>query len=96
YRPKEISINGEGVKFIKLKSSLFGFGIVERDGIRFSDLEKTLLDMVYLSRYRSVPEERIISMLGEYKNKVKKKRIVEYLKFYPKAVGKVMENAGFV
>lgn len=59
YRPKVIGINGEGVRFIKMKRELFGFGVVEKDEMRYSGLGKTLLDMVYPSRYRSVSEERI-------------------------------------
>ncbi len=96
YRPKIVKINGENVRFIKLKKELFGFGVVEKDGVRYSDLEKTLLDMVYLSRYRSVPEERIVSALREYKKGVKKKKLSEYLRFYPKSVRRVVENAGLV
>ena len=96
YRPKIVKINGEDVRFIKLKKDLFGFGIVEKNGVKYSDLEKTLLDMVYLSRYRSTPEERMVSVLGEYKKEVKKRKLVEYLRFYPKSVRKVVENAGLI
>ena len=80
----------------KLKKSLFGFGVIEKNGIKFSDLEKTILDIIYISRYRSVPEERIISVVDEYKTKIKKRKIVEYLKFYPKSVREVAKNAGVV
>ncbi len=96
YRPKAININGESVKFIKLKNELFGFGIIEKNGIKFSDLEKTLLDMIYISRYRSVPEERILSMIEEYGKGIRKRKIAEYLKFYPKSVANVIENAGII
>ena len=96
YRPKIVKINGEDVRFIKLKKELFGFGVVEKDGVRYSELEKTLLDMVYLSRYRSVPEERIVAILKEYGKSVKKKKLAEYLRFYPKSVRRVVENAGLV
>jgi predicted transcriptional regulator of viral defense system len=96
YRPKAININGEDVKFIKLKNELFGFGIIEKNGIKFSDLEKTLLDMTYISRYRSVPEERVLSMIEEYGKRIRKRKIAEYLKFYPKSVRRVVENAGII
>jgi len=96
YRPRTVKINGEDVRFIKLKKKLFGFGVIEKHGIRYSDLEKTLLDIVYISRYRSVPEKRIISILREHKEGVKKRKLAEYLRFYPKSVGEVVENAGLV
>ena len=84
FRPKDIKIGGEKVRFLKLKKKLFGFGIKSRNSMKFSDLEKTLLDLTYISKYRSVPEERIVSMLEEYKDDVNKKRINSYLKFYRK------------
>lgn len=95
YRPKNIKINGEDVRFIKLKDQLFGFGVVDRDRVRFSDLEKTVLDIVYLSKYRSIPEERILSIVNEYRNRITE-RITEYLKFYPKSVELIIENAGLI
>jgi len=95
FRPKEIKIAGEKVKFLKLKKGLFGFGVKEGE-IRFSDLEKTLLDIVYISKYRSVPEEKILSMLEEYGKEANKEKIKSYLKFYPKTTLEVIENAGLV
>jgi len=96
FRPKEIRISGEKVKFIKLKSKLFGFGIVNKNGIKFSDPEKTLLDLIYVFRYRNVAEERIISTVEDYSKKLEKKRLREYLKFYPKSVSRVVENAKLI
>jgi len=96
FRPKDVKVSGEKVRFIKLSPSLFGFGVVERNGVKFSDLEKTLLDFVYLSRYRSIPEERIVSTIEEYAKGANEKKIKEYLKFYPKSVGKVVEDAGLI
>ena len=96
YRPKEIKIAGEKVKFLKLSSKLVDFGIVHESDKRFSDVEKTLLDLIYISRYRSVPEGRIISMIGDYGKSVRKDRVLEYLRFYPKAVEKVVKAAGLI
>jgi predicted transcriptional regulator of viral defense system len=96
YRPKEIKVAGEKVKFLKLSSKLVDFGIVNENGKRFSDVEKTLLDFVYVSRYRSVPEERITSMIEEYKKRVKADKAIKYLKFYPKSVEKVIRDIGLV
>jgi predicted transcriptional regulator of viral defense system len=96
YRPKEIKVGGEKVKFVKLSSKLVDFGIVNDNGKRFSDVEKTLLDFVYISRYRSVSEGRITSMIEEYRKRVKADKVMAYLKFYPKSVEKVVRDAGLV
>lgn len=96
YRNKEVSIAKSRVKFIKINSRLTGFGIVTEDDVRYSDLEKTLLDMIYLSKYRSIPEGKIAISVEEYGKSVNHKKVNEYLKAYPLNVGKVARNAGLV
>jgi len=96
FRAKEINVGGQKVKFLKLKSKLFGFGIVRKDHVKFSDAEKTILDFLYVSKYRSVPEEKMISMIEEYGKNARTEKIKEYLKFYPETVEKVVKNAGLV
>jgi len=96
YRPKAIKIAGEKVKFVKLTGKLVEFGIVNEDYKRFSDVEKTLLDLIYISRYRSVPEGRITSMIEEHKEEVRTAKVLDYLRFYPKAVEKVVKSAGLI
>jgi len=96
FRPKKIRIAGEKVKFVKLKNKLFGFGTVEKDGVKFSDPEKTILDFIYVFRYRNVAEERIISMIEEYADNLEKRKIRSYLKFYPKTVSRVVEDAKLI
>jgi predicted transcriptional regulator of viral defense system len=96
FRPKEIEIAGERTRFLRLKRELFGFGVVDRDGVRFSDPEKTILDLVYLSRYRSLPKERIISTVGEYGEHLERGKLQGYLKFYPKTVEMVIRDAGLI
>lgn len=96
FRPKDVKVSGGKVRFIKLSSNLFNFGIIERNGVKFSGLEKSLLDFVYLSKYRSTPNEKIASMIEEYAKGASGKKLKEYLKHYPRSVGKVVEDAGLV
>ena len=96
YRAKEIKIAGNRVKFIKVTGKLVNFGIVTEGEKRFSDAEKTILDLIYISRYRSLPEGRITAMIEEYEKKVRADKILEYLRFYPKAVEKVAIAARLV
>lgn len=96
YRSKEIHVRGQKVKFIKLVSRLFDFGIVTKNNMKFSDVEKTLLDLVYISRYRSVPETKALSTIEDYRANAETKKIKAYLKFYPKAMERMIVNAGLV
>ena len=90
FRAREIRIANHKFRFIKLKSSLF-FGIREEDGIKYSNLEKTILDFIYLWRYKGIPEKRIILDISELVNKASKKKLTKYSKKYPKTVRKTLE-----
>jgi hypothetical protein len=70
--------------------------VVDRDGIRFSDAEKTLLDFTYVFRYRGLPEEKIISTIREYARNLDRRKIEAYLKLYPKSVERVIRNARLI
>jgi len=53
YRNKPITINNRKFKFHKLKPSLLKVGIIESK-FRYSDLEKTILDFIYLWIYNNL------------------------------------------
>lgn len=91
FRSKPINIAGYKFRFIKLKKSLFTFGIKEKK-YRYSDLEKTILDLIYLWRYSSSPEEKIVMDIEDYMENISKKRIVKYSTRYPNTVRKVLED----
>lgn len=86
-RVKPMKICGENFKFIKIKPELF-FGIKRKKAspgvfINYSDMEKTILDMIYLRKSASV--------LSEFKNKLRIKKMRKYSKFYPKSVQRLVK-----
>jgi len=91
FRAKEINIAENKFKFIKIKPSLI-FGIKEKNGIRYSDLEKTILDFVYLWRYRNISEEKILIDVSEFVENASKKKLLEYSKKYPKTVRRIVDE----
>lgn len=91
FRAREINIAGYKFKFIKIKPSLI-FGITERKDIKYSDVEKTILDFIYIERYRSVPEDKILLDISEFVPKANKNKISKYLDNYPKSVRKIVER----
>ncbi len=88
-RPKPITILGESVQFIKLKESLLGFGVIKRGEIQYSDLEKTLLDFIYLKRYNK--RLNADAVVREYIAKIEKEKLIEYSEAYPKSVQREVE-----
>ena len=92
FRAKDIKILGHKTKFIKLKKSLFGFGIVKRNKIRFSENEKTLLDIVYLYRYNRVSSKIIRNRISDLIKYCSKGKVMRYSKKYNRPVVKFVKE----
>jgi len=86
FRPKPMVIAGHKFKFYKVSSKLMGFGIVEKDGLKYSNLEKTILDFAYLWRYAGMSDAKITSDLSEWSRGASKERIKSYMGNYPKSL----------
>jgi len=91
YRSKVINIEKRKFKFIKIKPDLLTFGIIE-NGIRYSDLEKTILDFIYLWIYNNNPKKKILTDISEYIGAVKEEKILFYTKNYPNSVKEIIEE----
>ncbi len=93
FRQNPITVDGYKFRFRKIKSSLFNFGVIkDESGLRYSDLEKTVLDFIYIWRYNGVPEERIILDVSEWVENISLDRIREYAIHYPNAAEKTLEK----
>ncbi|MEA2075840.1 MAG: hypothetical protein U9O85_08975 [Euryarchaeota archaeon] len=91
FRAEDAKIAGYKFKFIKIKPSLI-FGTKYKNTIKYSDVEKTILDFIYINKYRSVPEERILLDVSEFTEKADKDKLFKYLHKYPKSVWKIVEK----
>jgi len=96
FRPKTIRIAGENVRFVKIKPGMAEFGLVRRDVLVYSDLEKTLLDFLYLSRYGTLPYREALYILREYSEKASRKKLALYVKYYTKRVKEDLINEGLL
>jgi predicted transcriptional regulator of viral defense system len=88
FRAKPMKIAGYRFKFMKLKPSLFKFGLIKNE-LTYSNPEKTILDFVYVWKYNGVPKERIVADISEWTTSLSKVRVKEYVKSYPKPVQEV-------
>lgn len=91
YRNKPITINNRKFKFHKLKPSLLKFGIIENK-YRYSDLEKTVLDFIYIWIYNGKPRDRILMDISDYTMNLSKNKILEYINFYPNSVSEIIKE----
>tara|TARA_Y100000294_G_C8507593_1_gene317360 strand:+ start:451 stop:1095 length:645 start_codon:yes stop_codon:yes gene_type:complete len=96
FRAKPIKILGHKVKFVKVKKKLCTFGIKANNKIKFSDIEKTVLDMIYLLRYDGLNNTEIKSKIKEYIKHCSKDKLIKYSEKYNKKlikfVGELVEK----
>jgi predicted transcriptional regulator of viral defense system len=88
-RINPMKISGHKFRFMKLKSSLLSFGVITKDGLSYSDPEKTILDFIYIWRYKGIPRDRIIADVGDWSINLSVSRLIEYAKNYPKTVQEI-------
>jgi len=84
FRAKPITIMGRKVKFYKLSSKMFLFGIVKKN-VNYSDSEKTLLDLLYLKHYTKEEFEEIAEELS-------KKKLFKYARSYNQKVINIVKE----
>jgi len=92
FRANPVNIAGYKFRFTKMSPSLLGFGIREKNGMRHSDPEKTILDFIYLWRYHGTPSEKIIADVSEWAEHASKGKLRRYAEKYPKTVAEIAER----
>ena len=72
-----------------MKPSLLKFGIVE-NRFKYSDLEKTILDLIYLGVYSGKSKVKILMEISDYMQNLSKSKIRKYIQNYPNSVKEVI------
>ena len=90
--PWPISVVDSKYRFLKWKEKIHGFGIIQKGKLRYSDPERTVLDLCYQSLYSKKRPETIRGIYLEYKSKLKSKKVREYLKHYPRRLSESLED----
>jgi len=89
---KAIHILNRDFKFIKWRDSLTTFGIISsKSKLRYSDKEKTVLDIAYREKLNN-SEDRAISIIKEYSEMTDKIKIREYLEHYPQVIKTLLQG----
>lgn len=92
YRIKGINTAGHKFVILKWKPELLNFGINETDRIRFSNAEKTVLDLAYRAIWRGMPDHEVAAIVKEYLSRLKRKRFDSYLRHYPASLREVLRR----
>ncbi len=89
FRPRPIEILGTKIKFVKISKNLFAFGLIGKD-FKHSDIEKTLLDIIYLGKYNNYSEEEIRNKIVSLLKNCEKSKLMKYAEHYPKTASKLL------
>jgi hypothetical protein len=94
FRPKPVNIDGYKFRFVKISPSLLDFGIKKDNNmiLRYSDPEKTILDFIYLSKHKGLPDERIVMDVHDWSRNISTDRLKKYSKKYPKSITKIVDR----
>ena len=90
-RSNPIEIFGHKIKFIKINKKLFDFGII-KNKLYYSDIEKTILDIIYLGKYNNLTDNQIKNKIIDIIKYCSKQKIKNYSKYYPKTIKRFIKE----
>lgn len=83
---KERKTLNKKIEFLKISPRYTKNGIIQ-DSIPYSDLEKTVLDLIYIYKYRGMPDAAIwVTEIKKINKPINHEKIKIYLADYPKTV----------
>lgn len=91
---KPIEILGKKFRFLKVKNAFFNFGTINKK-VKYSDLEKTILDLIYLWEYNHINEKIILIKLSKLLDLdgILEEKILKYSQYYPKSNKNILKKA---
>ena len=92
FKNKPVKILGKKFRFLRFKTALFNFGIINNK-IKYSDLEKTILDLIYLWEYNHMNENRLLIELSKLLDGISEEKILDYSQYYPESNKKLLKKA---
>jgi predicted transcriptional regulator of viral defense system len=90
---KVIAVLKTRFQFFKRSEKYFHKGIIEKNGLYYSNPEKTVLDLSYQRFLDAKNSELILLPLKQYQKKMDSKKIKDLLSLYPISFQKKLENA---
>jgi len=92
FNKKPLKILGKRFRFLRFKNAFFNFGIINGK-IKYSDLEKTILDLIYLWEYNHKNEKIILIELSKLLDGSSEEKILDYSQYYPRSNQNILRKA---
>ena len=90
---KVINILDTKFQFLKWSRSHFDFGIVRKDGLMYSDREKTVLDLAYRRYRRGKGTAHAAGLIQEYMGILDERKFENHLDRYPQRFQEVIRGS---
>lgn len=91
FNSKKIEILGKKLQVFVFNPQLFNYYTL-KNGIKYSDLEKTFLDFLYLWKLNHIPDHKLFRILGKYRDRISEEKIIEISKIYPIDIQKIINE----
>ncbi|MEE9378290.1 MAG: hypothetical protein V3V33_09675 [Candidatus Lokiarchaeia archaeon] len=91
-KAKPTKILGKDFRFLTFKDVLFNFGIINNK-IKYSDHEKTILDLIYLWQYNNKNESRILIETAKLIKGISEEKLLKYSEYYPESNRTIVKKA---
>lgn len=92
FRNEPINIAGYPFKFFKFRIASHSFGI-RTNKVNYSDLERTILDFIYIQMNNRIHEQRIINFISKYMKGISIEKILSYAQYYPEQLINILQLA---
>jgi len=91
FNSKRIEVLGKKLQIFVFNADLFDY-YIEENGVKYSNLEKTFLDFIYLWKLNHLPDHKILGILGKYREKISKEKIIKYSEIYPGEIQRLISE----
>lgn len=92
YKNEPINISGHPFKFFKFKTASYPFGI-KSNKVKYSDLERTILDFINIQKNNRVHDRRIINNVSIYMKDASIEKLLSYVEYYPADIMNILQLA---
>ena len=89
---KIINILDTKFHFLKWNQKHFTFGILNKNNLKYSDKEKSVLDLTYKKYRKNKESKQVFSSLYEFEDSIDKNKVFNYLEHYPRRFKKIVKG----
>ena len=91
FNSRKFKILGKKMQVFVLNKPFFN-SYLKKNGVIYSNLEKTFLDFVYFWKLNDIPDYKILKILNKYQERISKDKIIECSSQYSDEIQQIIEK----